>query len=237
MRPIAVGSVLASLWGCSGFPKVIVQGDDPKQSLAAECAEVELKARESASRFSTLGWATAVLAFGSFTAGSTVIPLAGEGEGMEGGLSTEEKITAASLTAGSVALAALSRALFKRSDAASVLAGETALSIAEEADPIKLTSRCNKAISAWEASRADAGKLADALLQQERKDNEDDKTKAAKADALADENHKLKKINIFMGTVLKTKGIDTSKLQFDDLEIGDGDVPFEEERIERPKPK
>jgi hypothetical protein len=167
---IALAFFLAS---CSSMGSVILLGPG-NPSAPKQCSELSQSARTRASNASIYGWTLSILGYGSATAG-VIIPLAVDNDG---GLSTREKIAAASFTAGGVALVTLARALFARSDAASKLAGEAALAISEESQEIKIGQRCNRALAAWETSRADASEMANTILQQARKDTGEAKIEA-----------------------------------------------------------
>lgn len=126
------------------------------------------------------GWVFAVSGALATAAGTTVIPLTNDGE-----LTRNEKRAAASLTATGVVLALISRAWFKRADAASKLASETSAilggfkEVSEVQNPSApiaaptaaatlATSRCNTALAAWESARTDVTAVANSLLEQKR---------------------------------------------------------------------
>ena len=161
-----------TIGACGGLPSPIPPNFKPGDGYGG-CKDISAAARVRASQTSGWGWAFSVGGAGTAIAGTTLIPL-------DGTLTNHEKIVAGSLTAGGALLVAIGQAWFKRSDAASTLASETA-SILGERDsdrPIAeemMVSKCNTALGAWEKSRADATALAATLLQQQKND-----TKAAK---------------------------------------------------------
>jgi len=129
------------------------------------------------------GWFFALTATGATATGATIIPLAVDGE-----LSSAQKATAVSLTLGGGLLALAARAMFHRSDAASTLASSSASILAEREDGMSLTSsqlssKCNRALAAWEKSRTDATAVASSLLEKEKAEKAEEDSAAGKSDA------------------------------------------------------
>jgi len=140
------------------------------------CLEISKRARKRAGWTNELGWIFSAAGTGATVTGATIIPLDGE-------LTRRERIVSASLIGGGAILVAIGQAWFKRSDAASILAGATAGALGDakgqapgegSADPTShersVVSKCNLALSAWESSRTDATAVANSLLNRQESD-------------------------------------------------------------------
>ena len=140
------------------------------------CRKISRTARHRGVKDTGWGWTFGILGVASAAAG-TIYPLAKSDQPDFGG-----KVFAASMTAAGVALVVVSRAFFNRSDAASKLASVTASVLGESesgeggAKPLLISdgaagAKCNVALGAWEASRADATAIATTLLDKQKADD------------------------------------------------------------------
>ncbi len=179
---LAAGAV-----ACGGLGSPIYKGKlngQKEVTIIEQCSALAGSARVRATRASGWGWTFGVAGFGA-AAAAAAIPLVGDGAEMEGGLSKNEKIVAASLTASTVAFLAIARAFFHRSDAASHLAAATTQAISDSpGDDDQMARSCNGALAAWERSRADATKIAESIL--------DDQKAGAKERELAGQKEQIK---------------------------------------------
>lgn len=174
MKLVGLALVAASMCGCATMQRV--QGPSYSAQGGAgdgyeHCRRTASSARDRAFNASVGGWTLTAFAVGAGTAG-TIVPLASTN-----GLSWGEKVASATLMASAGAMIIGAKALFQRSDAASMLAGEAASVLgAKNGDGPsagfisheEAGARCNLAISAWEKSRQDANALASTLLDQQR---------------------------------------------------------------------
>lgn len=164
---------------CNSFPQPLVPGGSSGDGYLG-CRQISVRARDRASADSALGWTFSITGASAVAAGTTVIPL-------DGSLTRSEKIVAGSLAVAGALLVTVGQAWFKRSDAASTLAGEAAAilgnSDAEGASRESgVVQKCNIALGAWERSRTDASELSTHLLQDEKKEAEVAKAKNASSE-------------------------------------------------------